>query len=82
MGLGAAVSQVPAVAVTKKELDVIGSRLNNYRFAEAIDGFERGVYAPDLLRSHTYHLDKATEAVDLVLTRPDQVRKVTLNFGN
>ncbi|MDR2391980.1 MAG: zinc-binding alcohol dehydrogenase family protein [Planctomycetota bacterium] len=82
MGLGAAVSQVPAVAVTKKELDVIGSRLNNYRFAEAIDGFERGVYAPDLLRSHTYPLEKATEAVDLVLNHPDQVRKVTLNFGN
>ncbi|MDR1519728.1 MAG: zinc-binding alcohol dehydrogenase family protein [Planctomycetota bacterium] len=80
MGLGAPMSQVAAVAVTKKELDVIGSRLNNYRFAEVIDGMERGIYNPELLRSHTFPLSDAVKAVNLVLNHPEEVRKVVLNF--
>ena len=81
MGLSDKVSQVAAVAVTKKELDVIGSRLNNHRFAEVIDGMERGVYQPDLLRSHSFPASEAVKAFDLALNHPDEVRKVLLKFG-
>ncbi|MDR1535323.1 MAG: zinc-binding alcohol dehydrogenase family protein [Planctomycetota bacterium] len=80
MGLGAAVSQVPAVAVTRKELDVIGSRLNNHRFEEVIAGMERGIYAPEFLRSHVFPLAEAVKAFDLALNHPEEVRKVVLKF--
>lgn len=80
LGLGAAVSEVAAVAVTKKELDVIGSRLNNRRFPEVIESMARGFYAPDKLRSHAFAFADAQKAFDLVLNHPETVRKVVLTF--
>ena len=80
LGLGANASEVAAVAITKKELDVIGSRLNNRRFPEVIATMARGQYAPDKLRSHSFPFTKAQEAFDLVLNHPESVRKVVLTF--
>lgn len=74
-------SEIASVAITKKELDVIGSRLNNHRFPEVIDTMERGMYSPDKLRTHTFPFTKASEAFDLIIDHPDQVRKVVLTFN-
>lgn len=81
MGLSDAASAVPAVAITKKELDVMGSRLNNHRFPEVIDGMERGIYRPERLRSHIFPFLRAREAFDLILEHPETVRKVVLDFS-
>jgi L-gulonate 5-dehydrogenase len=80
LSLLSAPSDVAAVAITKKELDVYGSRLNNNRFPEVIDGMERGLYAPEKLRSHVFPWKDAKEAFDLVMTKPGEVRKVVLDF--
>lgn len=80
LGLSATPSEIPSVAVTKKELEVIGSRLNNRRFPEVIDGMERGIYQPEKLRSHSFPLARVQEAFDLILEHPEQVRKVVLTF--
>lgn len=80
MGLLSAPSDVASVALTKKELDVVGTRLNNGRFPEVIDGMERGLYHPETLRSHMFTWTDAKEAFDLVMTKPAEVRKVVLEF--
>ncbi|MDR1744708.1 MAG: zinc-binding alcohol dehydrogenase family protein [Planctomycetota bacterium] len=80
LGLSDKPSEVASVAITKKELDVMGTRLNNRRFPEVIDGFEQGLYTPGKLRSHTFHFTEVQKAFDLILERPGEVRKVTLNF--
>ncbi|MCC8189925.1 MAG: zinc-binding alcohol dehydrogenase family protein [Planctomycetes bacterium] len=81
LGLGAAPSEVAAVAITKKELDVIGSRLNNRRFPEVIRTMARGLYRPDRLRSHTFPFTEAPAAFDLIRQHPESVRKVVLTFA-
>lgn len=81
LGLSSAPSEIPSVAVTKKELDVIGSRLNNRRFPEVIATMERGKYNPERLRTHTFPFAKVAEAFDLVLNHPESVRKVVLEFA-
>ncbi|MDR1535829.1 MAG: zinc-binding alcohol dehydrogenase family protein [Planctomycetota bacterium] len=73
-------SPVAQVSITKKELTVIGTRLNNRRFPEAIDGMERGVYSPGKLRTHSFHFTKIAEAFDLIMNHPELVRKVVLTF--
>lgn len=81
LGLSNAPSEIPSLAITKKELDVIGTRLNNRRFPEVIASMERGFYSPERLRTHVFPLAKAREAFDLVLNHPEQVRKVVLTFS-
>ncbi len=80
LGLSNQASEVASVAVTKKEIDLIGSRLNNRRFPEVIASMEAGMYTPNLLRTHAFKLAEAQKAFDLVLNHPDQVRKVVLTF--
>ncbi len=80
LGLSNKPSEVASVAVTKKGLDVYGSRLNNRRFPEVIASMERGLYTPDKLRTQTFHFTEAAKAFERIQNHPDQVRKVTLNF--
>lgn len=80
LGLLGKPSEVAQVAITKKELDVIGSRLSNRRFPEVIQSWENGHYTPQNLKSKSFHFTEAQKAFDLILDHPDQVIKVTLNF--
>lgn len=80
LGLLSAPSEVASVAITKKELDVTGSRLSNNRFPEVITSMENGLYTPASLRSRTFHFTEAQKAFDLIGEHPEQVIKVTLNF--
>ncbi len=80
LGLSDVPSEVASVAITKKELDVIGSRLNNRCFPEVIASMEAGMYTPDRLRSHSYKFTDVADAFDQVMNRPAEVRKVVLEF--
>ncbi|MCD8349524.1 MAG: zinc-binding alcohol dehydrogenase family protein [Planctomycetaceae bacterium] len=81
LGLSATPSEVASVAITKKELDVIGTRLNNRRFPEVIATMEQGYYQPERLRTHTFHFTEVAQAFDLILNHPEEVRKVVLSFA-
>lgn len=80
LGLLSKPSEVASVNITKKELDVVGSRLSNRRFPEVIESWQNGFYTPEKLRSKTFHFTEAQKAVDLILEHPDQVIKVCLSF--
>lgn len=80
LGLLSAPSDVASVAITKKELDVLGSRLSNNRFPEAIESMVNGFYTPERLCSQRFHFTEAQQAVDLILGHPERVIKVVLKF--
>ena len=81
LGLSNKFSPITQVNITKKELDVVGSRLNNYRFPEVIRGFESGALTPRKLVTHSFPFGKAAEAIDLIRNKPEEVCKVLLTFS-
>lgn len=81
LGLINTPSQVAQVGITKKELEVIGSRLSNRRFPEVIESMEHGFYTPERLVTHSFHFTEAQKAFELVLGNPGEVRKVVLTFA-
>jgi L-gulonate 5-dehydrogenase len=80
LGLKDKPSDIAIVGFTKKELDVIGSRLNNYCFGEVIELFESGKVTPEKLSTHQIAFTDAERAIKLTREHPEQVCKVTLSF--
>ncbi|RKD35134.1 zinc-binding alcohol dehydrogenase family protein [Lacrimispora algidixylanolytica] len=80
MGFSTSPTEISQFAITSKELDVRGSRLQNKMFGKAIDLIREGKL--DLLGSvsHTFPLTKAQEAFDFVDSRDPSIRKVVLTF--
>lgn len=73
-------SQIASVSIVKKELDVLGSRLNNYRFKDVIKGFESHVYTPELMCTGTYPMIDAEKAMKEIMEHPEDVCKTILLF--
>ena len=67
--------------ITKKELTIVGSRLNLNHFRHVVDNIENGWFQPELLKSHSFHFTQIQEALDLIRTRPEKVMKVVLEFN-
>ncbi|WP_032120945.1 zinc-binding alcohol dehydrogenase family protein [Clostridium amazonitimonense] len=74
------VSEIPQVNITKKELDVKGSRLNNHCFPEVIKGFEMGSLTPKKLCTHVFDYKDVEHALELLQNSPDETCKVILKF--
>lgn len=81
LGLVNKPSAIAQVDFTKKELDVVGSRLNNYRFKEVIEGFESGVLTPEKMRSKSFPFTEVEEAIKSIKEHPEDVCKVVLKFN-
>ena len=73
-------SQITSVSIVKKELDVIGSRLNNYRFADVIKGFESHAYTPELMCTGVYSINEAEKAFKEIMEHPKNVCKTIISF--
>ena len=73
-------SNIAQVDFTKKGLDVLGSRLNNYRFPQVIELFESNAVTPSKLRTHTFHFTQIKEAFELIKNHQDEVCKVVVTF--
>lgn len=74
------VSEISQVNITKKELDVKGSRLNNHCFPEVIKYFEKGNLTPKKLCTHVFDYKNVEEAFKLLKDSPDETCKVILKF--
>ena len=66
--------------VKKKELDLVGSRLNNHRFPEVIEGFENGSLTPAGIVSSRYPAAEADTALKHLIEHPEDECKVVLSF--
>lgn len=82
IGLSEQEVAIPVIEFTRKELNVLGSRNNNGRFAEAVALVTR---AQDQLRrlvSQRFPLDEAPEAITLLTERPGETMKVLVETGS
>ena len=81
LGLKDKASEIAQVAFTKKELTVLGSRLNNHRFPEVIEMFASGRLHPELLQSALYPFEQVEDAIRLIREYPEHIAKVSLAFA-
>ncbi|WP_099364704.1 zinc-binding alcohol dehydrogenase family protein [Fredinandcohnia onubensis] len=80
LGTGNKPSEIPQVAFTKKGVDVVGSRLNNYRFPHVIELLESGAITPEKMHTHTFEFTDIKAALEEVINNKDEVCKVVLTF--
>lgn len=68
------------VDIMSKELEIIGTRLNNHRFPEVIGWFKEGSVQPKEIITHTFPFEKAEQAFALNDEHPEDVLKIVLTF--
>ena len=80
LGLKNVPSQITMADITKKELTIAGSRLNNNCFDEVIAGFEDGTLHPEQLMTKSYNYKDIMEALTMITEHPQDVVKLVLKF--
>ena len=80
MGFSVAADEINQFAITSKELDVRGSRLQNRRFQTVIDLVNAGKVDLSGSVSHTFHFLDARKAFDFDDTHDPSIRKIVLTF--
>jgi len=74
-------SAVPQSEMVKKELSLLGSRLNRRLIPQVIGWFASGAIDPELLVSHEFGFRQIKEALQLIEERPEAICKVQLTFA-
>lgn len=80
IGLKDRPSQITMADITKKELSIVGSRLNCNCFDEVIAGFEDGSLNPEQLKTKAFNYKDIMEALTLIKEHPQDVLKIVLQF--
>lgn len=80
MGFSTSPTEITQFAITSKELDVRGSRLQNKMFGKAIELIDEGKLDLSGSVSHTFPLIRAQEAFDFVDSHDPSIRKIVLTF--
>ncbi|MFB1073011.1 Zn-dependent oxidoreductase [Vibrio diabolicus] len=73
-------SELMQMEVIKKELTIVGSRLNNKMFAKVIPWIESGQLNTEAIVSHQFAFDDFASAVQQLEKSPAETRKVLLKF--
>lgn len=73
-------SQIPQLPITKKELTIVGSRLQTNQFAKVVQLLNEGKLRSNGLITHRFSVDQAQEAFTFVENNPDTVRKALIEF--
>ena len=80
IGLNGNPSEIVMADITKKELTIVGSRLNCNCFDEVIAGFEDGSLQPDQLKTKAFNYKDVMDAITMIQEHPQEVLKVVLKF--
>lgn len=80
IGLRAEPSAIKMADITRKELTIVGSRLNANCFEEVIAGFESGKLEPNKLMTKEYNYKDVMEAFNMIKEQPENVLKIVLKF--
>lgn len=80
IGLKNQPSQITMADITKKELTIVGSRLNCNCFDEVIEGFEDGSLNPEELKTKEFNYKDIMKALDMIKEHPQDVLKIVLKF--
>lgn len=80
LGFSKELVKIPQVDIMSRELEIIGTRLNNHRFAEVLTWFSQGRVNPEKVISHKYSFEDAQKAFDITHEHPEDVLKIILEF--
>ncbi len=80
LGLKNVPSAITMADITKKELTIVGSRLNNHCFDEVIEGFEDGSLQPEELKTRIFNYRDVEQAFDMIRETPEKVLKIVIQF--
>jgi L-gulonate 5-dehydrogenase len=81
LGFNPTPSDLVQLEVIKKELTLVGSRLNNRKFPEVLELMASGRLDPLALVSHRLPLDEMPDAIDMLDHHPERARKVLIQLG-
>lgn len=73
-------AQIPAVQITKKELSLIGSRMNAHRFPDVIRWMEEGTLDLDAMISKVYPVEEIQRAFENTLADTGSTIKTVITF--
>ncbi|UCZ53865.1 zinc-binding alcohol dehydrogenase family protein [Bacillus shivajii] len=73
-------SQISQLPITKKELTIVGSRLQTNQFAEVVKLLNEGELKVDDMITHTFSVDQIKEAMQFIEEHPNEVRKAAIVF--
>jgi len=80
LGFLKAPSNLIQMEVTKRELDIKGSRLSCNKFPIVIDSIEKHMFDPSKIISHTFDFKEVAKAIELLINKPNECCKVVLTF--
>jgi len=80
VGVETRASQVCQADIMKKELTILGSRLNLGQFAHVVEGIDKGYLEPQKLCSHTLPFSEIESGLRLIKEQPEKVCKINLSF--
>jgi L-gulonate 5-dehydrogenase len=80
LGFSTELVKIPQVDIMSRELEIIGTRLNNNKFPQVIEWFAKGLVQPEKILTHTFTLEEAQKAFDLNDKNPENVCKIVLTF--
>lgn len=71
---------ISMLELTKKEISLVGSRLQTYQFAKCVDYFKENDVNLTRLITHKFKFTDIKKAIDLIENEPEKVGKVILTF--
>lgn len=71
---------IPPVAITKKELTLVGSRMNNRQFPQVVEWMAAGRLNLSGMISRTYPLEQIQQAFEDTIANSDSVIKTIIEF--
>lgn len=80
LGLSADELKFPQSAISRKELELVGSRMHSNRFPEAIGWISEGKVQTGPMVTHSFPFTQAQAAFDLIEKSPETTCKVLLTF--
>lgn len=81
MGFSDRPSKIRELDITKNELDIRGSRLNNNKFPQAIEWFESAKLNAGKIITDSFHFTDIGKAFDKIKNYPESTLKVILTFN-
>ncbi|CAM3471936.1 Zn-dependent oxidoreductase [Halomonas lysinitropha] len=81
LGFSPTPSDLVQLEVIKKELTLVGSRLNNRKFPEVLELMATGRLDPLALVSHRLPFDEMPDGIEMLDHHPEKARKVLIQIG-
>jgi L-gulonate 5-dehydrogenase len=80
LGFDTAPSSIPQLPITKKEVTIVGSRLQTDKFPEVIQLFNKKTLGIEEMVTHEFAIENIKDAISLIENSPNEIRKVVVKF--